>query len=154
MGIVTEFYARTQSVFKSGTPLARKGKLVLPPSMVKYNAILTQRDRLIVQMDCFMNEWDVWICPVSITAAFSHCDFARSIEVDGVKYPYLLACGGYTMPLALTGHPVVVIPIGQSKSGLPIGVQVVGKRWQDRELLAIAQQIDEIAGDFQHPPGY
>ena len=151
MGIVTEFYARTQTAFKSGTPLARKGNLAFPPSMAKYNAILTERDRHIAQMDRFMNEWDAWICPVSIAAAFAHCDFAQSLEVDGVKFPYLLACGGYTMPLALTGHPVVVIPIGQNRSGLPIGVQIVGKRWQDLELLAIAEKIDEVAGDFQHP---
>ncbi|MGL4883028.1 MAG: amidase family protein, partial [Waterburya sp.] len=61
--------------------------------------------------------------------------------VDGVKFPYLLACGGYTMPLNFTGNPVVVIPIGKSKSGLPIGVQIVGRRWQDMELLAIAKLI-------------
>lgn len=151
MGIITEFSARTQTSFKSGTPLARKGNLAFPPSMVKYNAILTERDRQIAQMDRFLHEWDAWICPVSITAAFPHCSFAQSIEVDGIKFPYLLACGGYTMPLALTGHPVVVIPIGQSRSGLPIGVQIVGKRWQEMELLAIAEKIDRVAGDFQHP---
>jgi amidase len=58
------------------------------------------------------------------------------------------------MPLNLTGSPVVVIPIGKSKAGLPIGVQIVGKRWQDLELLAIAEKIDLVAGNFQHPPGY
>lgn len=154
MGIVTEFYARIQTTFKSGTPLARKGNLVLPPSMAKYNAILTERDRFIARMDSFMEEWDAWICPVSITAAFSHCDFARSIEVDGIKFPYLLACGGYTMPLALTGHPVVVIPIGQTNDGLPIGIQIVGKRWQEMKLLAIAKEIDRVIGNFQQPAGY
>ena len=149
MGITTEFYARTQTKFKSGTPLAKKGNLVFPPSLAKYNTVLTNRDRIMTQMDRFMNDWDVWIAPVSMTPAFTHRDFATSIEVDGVKYPYLLACGGYTMPLNFTGSPVVVIPIGKSKVGLPIGIQIVGKRWQDLELLAIAKQIDEIAGDFQ-----
>ena len=150
MGIVTEFYARTQTVFKSGTPLARKGNLAFPPSMAKYNIVLTERDRTMAQMDRFMAEWDAWICPVSLTPAFPHCSFGQSIEVDGVKFPYLLACGGYTMPLNFTGNPVVIIPIGQSKTGLPIGVQIVGKRWREMELLAIARKIDEIAGDFQH----
>ncbi|MEM6436764.1 MAG: amidase [Cyanobacteria bacterium P01_D01_bin.115] len=27
-------------------------------------------------------------------------------------------------------------------------------RWREMELLAIAQQIDEVVGNFQHPPGY
>ena len=150
-GIVTEFYARIQTSFRSGTPLAEKGKLVFPPSLAKYNAVLTQRDRQMAQMDRYMNEWDAWICPVSITPAFPHCDFASSIEVDGIKFPYLLACGGYTMPLNFTGNPVVVIPIGQSKTGLPIGIQIVGKRWQDMELLTIAEEIDRAIGKFQHP---
>ena len=152
-GIVTEFYARTQTAFKSGTPLAKKGNLAFPPSLAKYNAVLTERDRQIAQMDRFMDEWDAWICPVSITPAFPHCHFGQPIDVDGVKFPYLLACGGYTMPLNFTGSPVVVIPIGQSKEGLPIGVQVVGKRWKDMELLAIAQEINQVAGHLQHPPG-
>ena len=151
MGIVTEFYARTQTAFKSGTPLANKGNLVFPPSLAKYNAVLTERDRQIAQMDRFMDDWDAWICPVSITPAFPHCNFGQPIEVDGVKFPYLLACGGYTMPLNFTGSPVVVMPIGQGKEGLPIGVQVVGKRWKDMELLAIANQISQVVGAFQNP---
>lgn len=105
------------------------------------------------QMESFLAQWDAWICPVSMTPAFPHCKFGQPIKVDGVKVPYLLA-GGYTMPLSLTGNPVVVIPIGQSKEGLPIGVQVVGNRWKDMELLAIAQQINQATGGFQKPPGY
>lgn len=151
MGIVTEFYARTQTTFKSGTPLAQKVNLAFPPSMAKYNAILTQRDRIMAQMDRFMDKWDVWICPVSISPAFPHCGFVKSIAVDGVKFPYILAGGGYTMPLNLTGSPVVVIPIGQSESGLPIGVQIVGKRWRDRELLAIAKSISSVIGQIKQP---
>lgn len=150
-GIVTEFYARTQTAFKSGTPLAQKGNLVFPPSVAKYNLVLTERDRIMAQMDRFMAQWDAWICPVSITPAFPHYDFGQSIEVDGKKFPYLLACGGYTMPLNLTGSPVVVIPVGQSKQGLPIGIQIVGKRWRDLELLAIANSIGKVVGEFKQP---
>jgi amidase len=54
----------------------------------------------------------------------------------------------------LTGHPVVVIPIGHTENGLPIGMQIVGKRWQEMELLAIAEEIYLVAGIFKHPPGY
>ena len=146
--IKTEFLARTQTNFKSGTPLTRKGNLAFPPTMAKYKTILTERDRQIAQMDRFMDEWDAWICPVCITPAFPHCDTGKPIKVDGVKFPYLLTCGGYTMPLNLIGSPVVVIPIGQSKEGLPIGVQIVGKRWQDLKLLAIANAISKVVGKF------
>ncbi|MEM8777712.1 MAG: amidase [Cyanobacteria bacterium P01_G01_bin.49] len=142
----TEFFARTQTKFKSGTPFTKKTNFAFPPNMAKYKAVLTERDHFIAKMDRFMEKWDVWICPVSLTAAFPHCDFGQPIEVDGVKFPYLLACGGYTMPLNFTGNPVVVIPIGQSEQGLPIGIQIVGKRWKDMELLTIAKEINQAAG--------
>ena len=147
----TEFLARTQTSFKSGTPFTQKTNMAFPPSLAKYKAILAQRDRIMSIMDRFMNDWDAWICPVSLSPAFPHCNTGQPIEVDGVKFPYLLACGGYTMPLNFTGSPVVTIPIGKSKLGLPIGVQIVGKRWQDLELLAIAQRISQVAGDWEYP---
>lgn len=55
------------------------------------------------------------------------------------------------MPFNLSGHPVVVIPIGQTHNGLPIGMQVVGKRWREMELLAIAQELDQVIDAFQNP---
>lgn len=49
---------------------------------------------------------------------------------------------------------MVVIPIGRTQDGLPIGMQIVGKRWQDMELLAISQEIDRIVDGFQSPSDY
>ena len=146
-----QFLALTQTTYKS-SPFSQKTNRAFPPSLAKYKAILADRDRAMAMMDRFMDKWDAWICPVSLSPAFPHCNFGQPIEVDGVKIPYLLACGGYTMPLNFTGSPVVVIPIGQSKIGLPIGVQIVGKRWEDRNILAIAKEIDRVASKFRSPP--
>ena len=154
LGLATEFLAITQTPFKSGTPLSKKAALVFPPTVTKYKAVLEQRDRTMAQMDCFLESWDVWLCPVAMTPAFTHLASNQSIEVDGVKFPYLLACGGYTMPWNFTGHPVVVIPIGQNKEGLPIGIQIIGKRWQEMELLAVSQEIDRVADSFVYPDNY
>lgn len=65
-----------------------------------------------------------------------------------------MANGAYTMPFNLSGHPAVVIPIGQTQDGLPIGMQIIGKRWREMELLAIAQKIDMAIGGFRSPSGY
>jgi amidase len=127
---------------------------LLNPTLKGYFQTLTQRDRLIAQMDQAFAAWDVWLCPVAMTTAFTHRPQGAVIEIEGLKVPYFLANGGFTMLFNLTGHPVVVIPIGQNKAGLPIGIQIVGKRWQDLELLAIAKQIDQVIGNFQHPPGF
>ncbi len=75
----------------------------------------------------------------------------QKIKIEGRKVPYFLANGGYTMLFNLIGNPVVIIPIGQTANGLPIGMQIIGKRWREMELLAIAEEINKVAGEFQHP---
>ncbi len=133
------------------SPIERGFMKAFPLDLNKYMQALTKRDRLIAQMDCFLADWDAYFCPVSSITAFPHQPKGKPIEVNRIKLPYTTACGGYATLFNFTGHPVVVIPIGKSKSGLPIGVQIVGKRWQDLKLLAIAEKINEIAGDFRHP---
>ena len=126
---------------------------LLRPSLKDYFLTLTYRDTFTVELDQALKPWDVWLCPVSATPAFSHRPTGTAINIDGRKVPYILASGGYTMPFAFTGHPVVVIPIGTTQAGLPIGMQLVGKRWREMELLAVAQRIDRVVGCFQPPPG-
>jgi amidase len=67
---------------------------------------------------------------------------------------YLVANMSYTSIFNLTGNPVVVIPIGYTREGIPIGIQIVGKRWRDMELLAIAEELDKVAKAYRKPSGY
>ena len=50
--------------------------------------------------------------------------------------------GGFTAPFNVTGQPAASIPAGFSETGLPIGVQLVGRRMQDAQLLALARQLE------------
>ena len=127
---------------------------LLNPSLKGYFEILTERDRFTAQLDAALEPWDVWLTPVAATPAFTHCPAWSAVDVDGKLYPHAVANGAYTMPFNLSGHPAVVIPIGQTQNGLPIGMQMVGKRWREMELLAIAQELDKVVGDFRHPSGY
>lgn len=123
----------------------------LNPNIKNYFSILTERDNFIIQMDRELAQWDVWLCPVAMTTAFTHCARGDAVEIDGKKVPYMMASGAYTIPLSFTGHPVVVIPIGFTENNLPIGMQIVGQRWQEMELLSIAQKLFEVVGQFQFP---
>ncbi len=127
---------------------------LLNPSLKGYFEALSERDRFTAYMDEALEPWDVWLCPVAATPAFTHRPAWSAIDIDGKPYPHAVVNGAYTMPLNLSGHPAVVIPIGQTHKGLPIGLQIVGKRWKEMELLALAQMIDRVIGNFQHPPGY
>jgi amidase len=127
---------------------------LLNPRLKGYFEVLTERDRFTAQMDEALEPWNVWLTPVAATPAFTHRPAWSAIEIDGRPYPHAVANGAYTMPFNLSGHPAVVIPIGQTQNGLPIGMQVVGKRWREMELLAIAHQLDQVINAFQHPSGY
>jgi amidase len=124
---------------------------LLNPSLKGYFEALTERDRFIAYLDAELEPWDVWVTPVAVTPAFTHRPAWSAVEVDGRAYPHAVANGAYTMPFNLSGHPAVVIPIGQTQAGLPIGMQIVGKRWREMELLAIAQEIDTVIGGFRLP---
>ncbi len=128
--------------------------IFLKSSLKGYFEALSQRDALIARMDSAIAPWDVCLVPVAMTPAFRHCPTGQAITVNARQVPYMMANGAYTGFFAMSGHPVVVIPVGQNAEGLPIGMQIVGKRWREMELLAIAQTIDSLIKAFQRPPGY
>jgi aspartyl-tRNA(Asn)/glutamyl-tRNA(Gln) amidotransferase subunit A len=64
--------------------------------------------------------------------------------IRGAWYPY-------TFPFNLTGHPALSLPCGLSNSGLPIGLQLVGRWHQDAYLLDVAKQLETTIG-ICHPP--
>jgi amidase len=76
------------------------------------------------------------------------------VIVGSKKVPYDLPTFGYTSIFNLTGSPVVVIPVAVSQSGLPIGIQIVGRRWEDYKILDVAETIADITGTVGPPPGY
>ena len=94
------------------------------------------------------------MCPVVPISAFTHRPSDEPIEIDGKEFPYFRGISAYTTIFNLAGNPVVVLPLTQSQDGLPIEVQVVGKRGRDLRLLAIAETLTQVTGSFQSPPGY
>jgi amidase len=117
----------------------------------RYMAALARRDRLIAALESFLGKWDCWLCPVTAGPAFSHRKSGTAIEIDGRPIDYFNAAAAYTTPFNLTGNPVLVLPVGQSAAGLPIGVQVVVRRWADERLLAIGELIDPFVAGFSAP---
>jgi len=52
----------------------------------------------------------------------------------------------FTLPASLTGSPAVTVPAGRDSSGMPIGVQLVGRPWEDHRVLAAARLLEAAAG--------
>jgi amidase len=126
-----------------------------PGSLGDYLEVLDQRDALIARWEQFFMEWDVLICPADMVTAPRLIEDVEGmpVNVDGA----LVAPGHGIRPYVVsptTGQPAVVIPIAKDRHGLPIGVQLLGRRWDDERLLAIAELLSEVTGDFSRPPGY
>jgi len=115
---------------------------------------LTTRDGLISALERFFEDYDAWLLPVSYGPAIGHVAFGTPVDVDERKVPYFLVTTAFTSPFNLTGHPAVVLPLMITEQRLPIGVQVVGRRWSEPALLALAKQLSLVTGPFRAPPGY
>ena len=126
----------------------------LNATLKQYTETLTKRDAAIAALEKFFETRDVFLCPVTVGPAFPHCKPGTPIAVDERRVTYRIGGTGYTSPFNLTGNPSVVIPLAHSKEGLPIGVQLVGPRWSEMKLLAIAELFTEFTRPFQRPPGY
>jgi amidase len=150
-------------LFSKGTlkniPMQRK--IVGPTSVKKLMQAFELQSQYITKMDNFLSEYDVWLCPVSATTAFKHHAHSKlfgdykiyntPLQVDGADIHYFVATQSYTTVFSTTNSPVVSMPIGLGQSGLPVNIQVVGKRYSDRRLLKVTKVLDSYADKFQYP---
>jgi Asp-tRNA(Asn)/Glu-tRNA(Gln) amidotransferase A subunit family amidase len=136
-----------------GLPILKafvKGDAPLPPLTSKgFIQVWTDRDTLRAHVLRQMASHRVLLCPVASIPAFRHGE--RSWTVEGTEVEYLDAMT-YTHWCNILGYPAVVVPAGTSAEGLPIGVQVVGRPYEEEVLLAVAAQIERELGGYRRPP--
>ena len=105
----------------------------------------------------FFKRYDVVLAPVSITAAFPHDHrkpiSSRRLEVNGRQRPYTHNLTWAALAI-VSGLPATVAPVGLSDSGLPVGIQIIGARLEDRTTIGFARGLSELTGGFVAPPGY
>jgi len=90
-----------------------------------------------------MRKYPVLLCPVASVPAFRHGE--RSWVVEGQTVEYWDAWR-YSQWFNVLAAPAVVVPVGRSPEGLPIGVQVVARPFQDETALGIAGIVDAAFG--------
>ncbi len=112
-------------------------------SLDAYLAALDRRDKVITAWDEFFADWDALVAPAGTRTAERH---EEGDPEPPEEYPYRLS--------ALSGCPMVVIPAGVDGQGLPFGLQILGRRWDDERLLAIAELLSGVTSGFRRPPGY
>lgn len=120
-----------------------------PPSGTELLDTLLERDVLRGRFLAKMEEFPILLCPVCSIPAFRHGE--REWTVQGRKVAYLKAMA-YSQWFNLFGTPAAVVPVGRSPEGLPIGVQIVGRPWEEEAVLAVASKIEKVCGGFRPPP--
>lgn len=115
-----------------------------------------RRYRLRDAWSAFFEDWDILVCPMMPTTAFPHDHgetMARRILIDSREYAYFdqLNWAG----LITVAHlPSTVFPTGPSQAGLPVGLQAVGREFDDFTTIDFCRLLANEIGGFAAPPGY
>jgi Asp-tRNA(Asn)/Glu-tRNA(Gln) amidotransferase A subunit family amidase len=105
-----------------------------------------ERDLLRAKILRQMQEVPILLSPVSSAPAFLH---GSGNYRPSTGY---LDTMRYSQWLNLTGFPGASVPLGLSSQGLPIGVQIIGRPFEDELVLSVAEAIERTRGPWQAPP--
>jgi amidase len=143
-----------RGLLKGQPHLVRLLRRALKMNTQEYAAALGVKRVLVEDIERFFGSHDVLLAPVSYGPAFKRCKQGSALDFDGARRPYNDYCWPYVAPFNASGHPALVMPLGTSKDGLPIGIQLVGPYWSEPELLHIARQLAPLTKGFVAPPGF
>lgn len=101
------------------------------------------RRRLVERMDEAFATADLLLCPTLRTPA-PKAGSAR-VQIDGREYPLHAALTQLTAPFNLAGLPAATVPWTRSRDGVPISIQLVGRRGADWAVLAAARRLEALA---------
>jgi len=106
-----------------------------------------ERDSLRAAILRQMEEVTILLSPVSSGPAFWHGEGNwRSGEKENYRDTMR-----FSQWLNLTGFPGVAVPMGMSRGGLPIGIQVIGRPYEEELVLTVAEAIERGRGAWQAP---
>ncbi|GHU67569.1 glutamyl-tRNA(Gln) amidotransferase subunit A [Clostridia bacterium] len=138
---IHDIYYKTRSE-GFGTEVKRRiilGSFVLSSGYFDayYKKALQVRGLIREAFDKALSAYDIILAPVCPTVAY---------EIGGqIKDPLAMYLGDiYTTSVNLTGHPAVAVPCGFGEGGMPEGMQLIGRAWEDGLLLDVAARYQEI----------
>ena len=116
-----------------------------------------RRHQMRLLWDQFFEDWDVMLCPAAASAAFPHDHVGerheRTIAVNGKRVATTdqLFWAGYSGCFYL---PSTVAPMGLTPQGLPAGVQIITRQYDDFTAIRFAELLEKEYGGFVPPPDY
>jgi amidase len=123
----------------------------------EWMALLDTQAQIRRQWAELFEAFDVVLTPVHGAPAFPHDDEPdlgkRTLVINGEETPYF-APAAWAGLATLGNLPATVIPVGQTRSGLPFGAQVIGPYLEDRTTIGFADLVEREFGGFRKPPGF
>ena len=119
-------------------------------SAVEYKKVEYTRTDLWRRMSPILEQNDAFLCPTMATGPIpaSISDWNPSAPDDGRNYdPDMTAVWNLISPC-----PVLTVPCGLDDSGMPVGAQLVGRRWDELGLLRVGRALEAVVGPVGRPP--
>lgn len=98
----------------------------------------------------FLERFDLLLTPTVAVAPFP-AGQRPPREIDGSAVS-VLGWMPFTYPFNLTGQPAASVPVGFADTGLPVGLQIVGRRHADRTILAAARAFEAACPWIERRP--
>jgi aspartyl-tRNA(Asn)/glutamyl-tRNA(Gln) amidotransferase subunit A len=96
------------------------------------------RGLLGAQMNRFHADYDLLLTPAEPIAAF---DIEKQVNAAGERD--WIDWTPFTFPFNLTGQPAASVPCGFTEAGLPVGLQIVGRRYEDDMVLRACYAFEQ-----------
>jgi amidase len=142
---------REQDAHWTGTEFVTQALKEAAPTATDVLDNLAERDTMRAAMLRQMESVPVIIGPPCGVPAFHHRE--RRWPGNGKSIGLFEAMMPAT-PFNLLGFPAAVIPFGMTSENIPMGVQIVGRPWEEELVLEVAVKLEEARGRFSGPPGY
>jgi amidase len=118
------------------------------PTLDDYISAWMERDRLRLALYQWMTEVPLLVAPVGATPALKH--ETLKVTIGGTTLSTFRAFS-YSQTFNVFDLPSVSVPAGVSAEGLPIGVQIVGRPFEEDTVLVAAAIVEEALGGWQPP---
>jgi Asp-tRNA(Asn)/Glu-tRNA(Gln) amidotransferase A subunit family amidase len=122
------------------------GKRLTAVDVARANA---KRMELWHRMREFHRTYDLLLTPVIACTTFRHGEEPR--QIDGRNIPPA-GWMPFTQPFNLTGQPAASVPAGFDSNGLPVGLQIVGRAYEDSLVLRAARTLEQLQPWATHRP--
>jgi Asp-tRNA(Asn)/Glu-tRNA(Gln) amidotransferase A subunit family amidase len=116
--------------------------------LAAYAGLLAHRLELERAACEWMETHHIAVCPIAATTAFPIGTEVLDIDGREVEEIDLFTMSTYVNAMSL---PAVAVPVGRDDDGLPIGVQVIGRRYREMEVLAVARELERALGGWIEP---